>query len=326
MARLQLGTGQGSVLPPPSASQGWAQPAAPVPAANAGLLSALHATVHGGAIPPDPRPSSNSTSPSVIRATLLALMQPGVSPAVGSAAFWSYVTGLAQAGLVDQRTMLILEAFGYTGAATTVIPDPQALSEALGRPLPPAAAAAPQNLANARTMTGAAEDAYTARLPESHRRAAPEIYSSMRSEGTASARQWLKDNYQGYKGAGSQWVDLWSQASQIDFMIAKCATDAEIMQLLQTDDLLEIMLRHLGAFFYESRTKDRTGAAMMRAVATPGFGRDVVPQWLVADATTFSKAEYQRSERVRGEMRQRTQEDKGNNNDEKKGKGKGKNK
>ena len=147
-----------------------------------------------------------------------------------------------------------------------------------------------------------------ARLPPDYHRAGKEIYTSMRAEGTASARQWLKDNYQGYKGAGSQWVDLWSTASQVDFLLAKCKSDVEIAHALDTDDTLEIMLRHLGAHFYEARTHDRTGAAMMRAVATPGFGRDVIPSWLVEKATTFSKAEFQRSERVRTELRNRQAE------------------
>ena len=94
---------------------------------------------------------------------------------------------------------------------------------------------------------------------------------------------------------------------------------------LDSDDSLEIMLRHLGAYFYEARTHDRTRAAMMRAVATPGFGRDVMPSWLVSDTTTFSKAEFQRSERVRNEIRHWQQTDppkgggKGKDKDERKG-------
>ena len=158
-------------------------------------------------------------------------------------------------------------------------------------------------------MTGAAEDPYLARLPSDFKRASREIYTSMRAEGTSSTRQWLKDNYHGYKGAGSQWVDLWSTASQVDFILAKCKNDSEIGAALDSDDSLEIMLRHLGAYFYEARTHDRTGAAMMRAVATPGFGRDVMPSWLVSDATTFSKAEFQRAERVKSELRLRQQVD-----------------
>ena len=109
----------------------------------------------------------------------------------------------------------------------------------------------------------------------------------------------------GYKGEDSQWVDLWSTASQVDFIIARAGTDHELEVLLDSDDSLETMLRHLGAFFYESRTQDRTGAAMMRAVATPGVGQDVVPQWLVTNATAHAKAAHQRVERVRNEVRLR---------------------
>ena len=58
----------------------------------------------------------------------------------------------------------------------------------------------------------------------------------------------------------------------------------------------------------------------MRAFSTPGVTRDVMPTWMVADATTHSKAEYQRSERVEGEIRRRAKDGKG----DAKGEGKGK--
>ena len=71
------------------------------------------------------------------------------------------------------------------------------------------------------------------------------------------------------------------------------------MQALNTEDMLELNLRRLGAYVYESRTKDSRGAAFMLAVAPPGAGTDIAPTWLVADATVHSKTEHQRDERVR---------------------------
>lgn len=70
-------------------------------------------------------------------------------------------------------------------------------------------------------------------------------------------------------------------------------------------DRLEVALRHLGTHFYEARTRDKVGTAHMRAFATPGTTRDVIPSWLVTEASTFSKAEYQRNERVETEIRMR---------------------
>ena len=129
----------------------------------------------------------------------------------------------------------------------------------------------------------------------------------MRAEGHGSARSWLKDSYLGYKGVGSPWEDLWAQAAQVDLAVGQCRADSEIIELLGTDDRLELALRHLGAHFYQQRTRDRTGAAQMRAISTPGAGKDVVPSWLVKEATVYSKAEFQRSERVNTETRRRDQ-------------------
>ena len=140
------------------------------------------------------------------------------------------------------------------------------------------------------------------------RRAAPEIYKSIRAEGTSSCRQWLKDNFSAYKGSGGQWPDLWSMASQVDLGLQNCSSDQEILDRLMSDDRLEVALRHLGAYFYEQRTRDRTGAAQMRAFATPGSTRDIMPSWALAEATTYSKSEFQRSERVESELKRRTRE------------------
>ena len=104
-------------------------------------------------------------------------------------------------------------------------------------------------------------------------------------------------------------------------MLSRCSSDEEIMQKLLTEDVIEVGLRHLGAHFYEARTKDRTGAAHMRAVSTPGVGKDVLPSWLVTEGTTFSKCEHQRDERVRADLKFRGG---GEQQPGKGGKGKGK--
>ena len=89
---------------------------------------------------------------------------------------------------------------------------------------------------------------------------------------------------------------------------------------------MEMNLRHLAAHVYEQRTHDSAGASNMRAVCAPGTSRDIAPSWLVSEATTFSKSEHQRTERVSGEAKRRakgTTEPKGaGKGKDKKGKGK----
>ena len=142
------------------------------------------------------------------------------------------------------------------------------------------------------------------------------------AEGVSSCRQWLKDNYTGYRGpGGAQWADLWSVASSEDIALGQCGSEPEMITLLNNDDRLEVALRHLGAHFYESRTRDKVGASHMRAFATPGTTRDVIPSWLVSEASTFSKSEYQRNERVESEIKRRGKgTGKGEGKDEAKGK------
>ena len=110
-------------------------------------------------------------------------------------------------------------------------------------------------------------------------------------------------------------------ASQVDYALSQYTTDAQMLQVLGTDDRVEIALRHLGAVFYEARTRDKAGAARMRAFGAPGSSRDIVPSWMVSEATTFSKCEHQRSERVEEEIRRRSQNDKAKGGDPKGGKG-----
>ena len=327
IAALRLaGTGAG-LLTTAASAPSWEAPQEPAQLQRDNLLHALHSVVHGATANNVPSPMqasqsnmSHSATPaaglpptsfiltSVIVETMRSLFRSaGDSLLLGASLFWNYVGSLESAGQISPEVLQILQNAGYHGPNTTVIPDVASLE---GQLQAHGTMGAPPGLtlAGADSFVTSAEDPYLAKLPADFKRAAREIYVGMRSEGTTSARQWLKDNYHGYKGAGSQWVDLWSTASQVDFQLAKGKTDSEINHMLDTDDSLEIMLRHLGAYFYEARTHDRTGAAMMRAVATPGFGRDVMPTWLVTEATTFSKAEFQRSERVRTELRNRQSE------------------
>ena len=119
---------------------------------------------------------------------------------------------------------------------------------------------------------------------------------------------------------GREWIDLWTMAASADFRLGTATSEVERFTLLASDDQLEMSLRHLSAHIYEARTRDRAGAAHMRAVVAPGSSVDVAPGWLVPDATLFSKAEHQRSERVSAEFRRRGGKDTGKGKDKDKGK------
>ena len=224
--------------------------------------------------------------------------------------------------MIPDPLFRVLLAHGYVGETTVTTPNVSTLSQAL-------IAAETSSVSPGTVWTAAnsweasAQNLYHTTLPGDLRRAAPEIYRTLRGEGCASTRQWLRENYTGYKGAAGPWEELWSLASQVDFALSPCRTDQEMLQVLGTDDRVEVALRHLGAHFYEARTKDRVGAAQMRAFSTPGSSRDIVPSWMVSEASTFSKTEHQRSERVESEIRRRNYVEKAGGKDAK-GKGKGK--
>ena len=78
---------------------------------------------------------------------------------------------------------------------------------------------------------------------------------------------------------------------------------ARLMAEINGDDRIELALRRLASQIYFERTKDKHGAATMLGVTAPGSGTDIAPEWMVASATSASKAEHQRTERVRTEQR-----------------------
>ena len=146
------------------------------------------------------------------------------------------------------------------------------------------------------TLT-ATDSRWEDRLPPDIRRAAPEIYRSLRSQGSATVREWLAANFSGSKQS-STWLDLWNLATEVDFAMSQCGGAEQQLRRLATDDNMEIKMRRLSSYIYETRTGDRVGAASMLALQPPGAGLDLAPTWLVADATAHSKSEFMRSERV----------------------------
>ena len=207
----------------------------------------------------------------------------------------------------------MLRAHGYLGAQTRTAPGAAELAagllgiESVVTAMPPGS----DNQDYERWSTS---------LPANYQRAGPEIYRNIRATGAMSIRHWLQENHVGSRTT-AQWAELRHTATAADFAFSEAKTDSQKYVVLGTSDQLELALRHLAAHTYEARTKDSVGAARIRATAAPGSGLDTAPEWLMADATTHSKMEYQRSERVNAEWRRRNPKGKGKG-DKDKGKGK----
>jgi len=244
--------------------------------------------------------------------------------------FWQALA--AREAQLPPALVTVLRNFGYVGPSTKG-PPAAALRETLSRLsllsaapggtggfgiAPPAAA-------------GVNPDLYRwhQQLAPDLKRAAPEIYSSLRAAGTANVREWLSQEFTGSRHSDS-WVDLWTTATSIDFKLAAAAAAAGVGGMaaaLNGDDSIEMGLRRLAAYVYQARTRDRTGAARMLAISPPGAGLDIAPSWLVNDVTIYSKNEHQRGERVTAADHVRQRQNKGDAKGDGKGKdGKGKGK
>ena len=131
------------------------------------------------------------------------------------------------------------------------------------------------------------------------RRAAPEIYTPCIAVGAHRFRDWVEMNLSSSKGTDA-WTEIWDRAAQIDFAVAQCRTDQELMSKLAMDDTLEMHLRRLVFIKFRMRTGDKSAAAQMLAFHAPGSSADIAPSWLVADVTQHSKTEHwhQRVERL----------------------------
>ena len=69
------------------------------------------------------------------------------------------------------------------------------------------------------------------------------------------------------------------------------------MEMLGTDDGVEVTLRSLAAWIHHRRTGDSEASNFMLAVRGPGSGADIAPNWPVSESGVQSKLEFQRLER-----------------------------
>eukprot|EP00434_Breviolum_minutum_P028305 symbB.v1.2.025042.t1/scaffold2409.1/size79984/10 len=217
--------------------------------------------------------------------------------------FWQSVKNEADLYGLEALVREALLAHGYVGPSTVGPPRVDELKkqltelESYGGPSHGLGAALLR--ANAgQTVADPEQMAWHLKLPADLQRAGPELYRNIRAEGVSSVRQWVNEQHAGLEAKSTtQFQDLFTAATIIDFELAGCRSESELMAKLATSDTLEIHLRKLGAFIYYRRTKDKTGANRMLGVRAPGTNADIAPKWMLDDANTHSKTEYQRLER-----------------------------
>ena len=218
--------------------------------------------------------------------------------------FWLAVANLHRSGRLTESVLRTLAFHGYTGAAAVNLTSPAAPPRMpeLQRELESLiATASPVHAAPVSAEWAFSGDGlWDSALAPDFKRAGFEIYRSIRSAGSRTVREWLSANCAKARDT-PLWLDLWTTATNIDFILTSAAQkqgEMGIRQALAQNDILEIGLRRLASQIYYDRTRDKTGSQAMLGVTPPGAGSDIAPSWLVADATVFSKSEHQREERV----------------------------
>ena len=225
-----------------------------------------------------------------------------------SSRLWMEINAVDRAGGFDEDVRLLLKRNGYD-------------SEAVLSSQQPELSAFAADLDRLRQVTafsrhpftqGVSEDARaSSQLPADLKRAAPEIYRSLRSTAN-SVRDWLSQNYEGSKRS-PQWQDLWNAALVADYKIDAAAVRGEQAEeeVLRQDDTVEIALRRLAAYVFAHWTGDYEAANHMLAQRAPGSAADIAPAWMIMEASAHSKGDCQRTERAKNLKRYASGEGKG---------------
>ncbi|CAK0903818.1 unnamed protein product, partial [Prorocentrum cordatum] len=295
-----------AALPPPP----WAPPAegagAGAAAAKPGAqdLSALRAFAQGFHVPHAPADAVKlGREVEIVGATLREFQAQAAINEDWAWHFWERIAAVDGSRGLHPDLRRVLQTHGYVGAGTKTPPGEslqQELDALLASPTAPHGGgmrASPGWAVAPQTQQHQEDSRWNLSLPPELRRAAPEIYRTMRGAGAASARDWLSQEVTGQRRT-AVWTDLWTAATNVDYLLGGCATQSELLARLASDDALELHLRRLASYVYEMRTKDKVGGAAMLAVRPPGSAADLAPTWLVTEATTHSQAEHQRDERA----------------------------
>ena len=135
--------------------------------------------------------------------------------------FWTAVAQLEARSPFDPAVRGTLMAHGYFGQGTispprdTLAAELQQLRDG-GAPL---GGSIQGLLGSSTSQMVATEGRWEDGLPPDIRRAAPEIYRSLRSQGSATVREWLSANFSGSKQS-STWLDLWNLATEVDYALS----------------------------------------------------------------------------------------------------------
>ncbi|CAE7231202.1 unnamed protein product [Symbiodinium necroappetens] len=222
--------------------------------------------------------------------------------------FWEGVVQMQSNEPLHRDLLRVLQAHGYVGDATISAPRTDALLKQLkdlGTPAP-AAGSAVEFFTGQKITPSAAGlgdiSTWHSKLPSDHQYAGPEIYRSVLASGVRCMRDYVNQFFPiDSRTHSNEYLDLFTQASTIDFALAKAASDDEILATLGTNDQLEIPLRRIAAYVHKKRTGDGDAAMRILAVQPPGSGTDIAPHWLVTEASAYSQAEYKRREMARAQ-------------------------
>ena len=135
-------------------------------------------------------------------------------------------------------------------------------------------------------------------LPAGMRRAAPEIYTSIVSNGSPNLIGWLNEQFPVTARDGNkEYLSFFNSLKPIDMELSKLGA-RERLAFLNSNDSAEIALRHLSSFVHERRTGDREAASSMLALRPSGTRCDIAPTWLISDASNYSQQEFKRRQRA----------------------------
>ena len=220
------------------------------------------------------------------------------------------MTAWAQSGTLTSDVAGLLRFHGFDGQAPTVPPRMPELRNSLQVMAQTPSAAGGSGWTGGPTLSNAASSSavrWDSALPPDFKRAASEIYRSIRSSGNTSVRDFVNHSFAGDR-TSHVWRDLWVLAQEVDVSLAAVAPngDGAIFHLLATSDTIEMSLRRIAAYIYEERTRDYVGAAHMQGIVPPGSKVDIAPTWVVGEATQHSKAELQRDERISAARKRNT--------------------
>ena len=143
-------------------------------------------------------------------------------------------------------------------------------------------------------------DGWQDALPPDMKRAGPEIYSSLKSSGARSCRDWINQVIPIEKRGDAQYSELFNLASLVDFKLKMAGgMHSRALAIIAADDTCEIALRRMASFIHLRRTGDKAAAEAMLAVKPSSGYHDVAPLWLVSEASTYSHSEFKRRQRAK---------------------------